>query len=101
MSANCAPAQLRALTDFGYHVGLAFQIIDDILDGHADQRAARQTAGKDTAAQKATYPAIVGFGKSREIARASHPARICRLENLQGRAAALEGLAAYLLQRDK
>ncbi|HEX3889875.1 MAG TPA: farnesyl diphosphate synthase, partial [Verrucomicrobiae bacterium] len=32
MSANCPPAQLRALTDFGYHVGLAFQVIDDILD---------------------------------------------------------------------
>src|SRR5213075_333777 len=32
MSANCSPAQLRALTDFGYHVGLAFQVIDDILD---------------------------------------------------------------------
>jgi len=32
MSANCTPAQLDALTDFGYHVGLAFQVIDDILD---------------------------------------------------------------------
>jgi geranylgeranyl diphosphate synthase type II len=32
MSANCTPAQLKALTDFGYHVGLAFQVIDDILD---------------------------------------------------------------------
>ena len=68
MSANCSPAQLRALTDFGYHVGLAFQVIDDILDVTQTSEKLGKTAGKDTQAQKATYPAIVGLAASRRIA---------------------------------
>src|SRR3954466_14121037 len=68
MSANCTAAQLQALTDFGYHVGLAFQIIDDILDVTQTSEQLGKTAGKDTAAQKATYPAIIGLEKSRQIA---------------------------------
>jgi geranylgeranyl diphosphate synthase, type II len=61
MSANCSPAQLDALTDFGYHVGLAFQVIDDILDVTQTSEQLGKTAGKDAKAQKATYPAIVGL----------------------------------------
>src|SRR6267154_2733126 len=70
MSANCTPAQLRALTDFGYHVGLAFQVIDDILDVTQTSEKLGKTAGKDTQAQKATYPSVVGLAKSRKIAEA-------------------------------
>src|SRR5205823_8989154 len=55
MSANCSSAQLKALTNFGYNVGLAFQIIDDILDITQTSEKLGKTAGKDTAAQKATY----------------------------------------------
>jgi geranylgeranyl diphosphate synthase type II len=68
MSANCTPKELKALTDFGYHVGLAFQVIDDILDVTQTSAKLGKTAGKDTKAQKATYPAIVGLAKSRKIA---------------------------------
>ena len=68
MSANCTPAQLQALTEFGYHVGLAFQVIDDILDVTQTSEKLGKTAGKDTKAQKATYPAIVGLERSRKIA---------------------------------
>src|SRR3954465_14761708 len=64
MSAKCSATQLRALTDFGYHVGLAFQVIDDILDITQTSEQLGKTAGKDTQAQKATYPAIVGLEKS-------------------------------------
>ena len=46
MSANCTAAQLRALTDFGYHVGLAFQVIDDILDVTQTSEKLGKTAGK-------------------------------------------------------
>src|SRR5664280_2913201 len=49
MSANCTPAQLGALTDFGYHVGLAFQVIDDILDVTQTSEQLGKTAGKDVA----------------------------------------------------
>ncbi|HXC35220.1 MAG TPA: farnesyl diphosphate synthase [Candidatus Acidoferrales bacterium] len=101
MSANCTPAQLAALTDFGYHVGLAFQVIDDILDVTQTSEQLGKTAGKDAAVQKATYPAIVGLEKSRQIAAKLTDKAFAALKAFKGRAAALEALAQYLLQRDK
>ena len=101
MSANCTPAQLAALTDFGYHVGLAFQVIDDILDVTQTSEQLGKTAGKDVAVQKATYPAIVGLEKSRQIAAKLTDKAFAALKTFKGRAVALEALAQYLLQRDK
>jgi geranylgeranyl diphosphate synthase type II len=101
MSANCSPAQLRALTDFGYHVGLAFQVIDDILDVTQTSEKLGKTAGKDTQAQKATYPAIVGLQRSRRIAAQLTDRAFAALRPFRGRAGALQALAEYLLQRDR
>jgi geranylgeranyl diphosphate synthase type II len=101
MSANCSPPELKALTDFGYHVGLAFQVIDDILDVTQTTEKLGKTAGKDTKAQKATYPAIVGLEKSRKIAQQLTDKAFAALKIFRGRAAALEGLAEFLLQRDR
>lgn len=101
MSANCSPTQLKALTDFGYHVGLAFQVIDDILDVTQTSEKLGKTAGKDTKAQKATYPSIVGLEKSRRIATQLTDKAFAALKTFQGRARALEGLAEYLLKRDR
>jgi geranylgeranyl diphosphate synthase type II len=101
MSANCTDAQLRALTDFGYHVGLAFQVIDDILDVTQTSEQLGKTAGKDTKAQKATYPSIVGLEKSRKIATQLTDKAFAALKTFKGKAVALEALAEYLLKRDK
>ena len=101
MSANCTPAQLAALTDFGYHVGLAFQVIDDILDVTQTSEQLGKTAGKDVAVQKATYPAIVGLEISRKIAGQLTARAFAALKRFKGKAAALEALAGYLLRRDK
>jgi geranylgeranyl diphosphate synthase, type II len=101
MSANCTPAQLNALTDFGYHVGLAFQVIDDILDVTQTSEKLGKTAGKDTKAQKATYPSIVGLEKSRKIAEQLTDKAFAALKFFKGRAVALETLADYLLRRDR
>jgi geranylgeranyl diphosphate synthase, type II len=101
MSANCTPAQLEALSDFGYYVGLAFQVIDDILDVTQTTEQLGKTAGKDVAAQKATYPAIVGLEKSRKIARQLTDKAFGSLAPFRGKAVALEGLAKYLLERDR
>src|SRR3989454_894539 len=98
MSANCTAAQLNALTDFGYNVGLAFQIIDDILDITQTSGQLGKTAGKDTAAKKATYPAIVGLEKSRQIAQQLTHKAFQALKPFRGKAVALEALATYLLQ---
>jgi geranylgeranyl diphosphate synthase type II len=100
MSANCTPTQLRALTDFGYHVGLAFQVIDDVLDVTQSSEKLGKTAGKDSAARKATYPAIVGLDRSRKIARDLTQRAFNALEPFRGKAVALEALAQFLLNRD-
>jgi len=101
MSANCTPGQLQALTDFGYNVGLAFQVIDDILDVTQTTEQLGKTAGKDQAVQKATYPAIVGLEKSRKIAAQLTGKAFAALKIFHGKAVALEALAEYLLKRDK
>src|SRR5499426_157839 len=92
MSANCTPAQLKALGDFGYHVGLAFQVIDDILDVTQTTEKLGKTAGKDTKAQKATYPSIIGLEKSRKIAEQLTGKAFAALKTFKGKAVALEAL---------
>ena len=101
MSANCTPAQLKALTAFGYYVGLAFQVIDDILDVTQTSETLGKTAGKDTRAQKATYPAIVGLEESRTIAADLTRKAFAALDTFRGNAVALQGLAEFLLKRDR
>ena len=101
MSANCTAAQLRALTDFGYHVGLAFQVIDDILDVTQTSETLGKTAGKDNRAHKATYPSIVGLERSRQIARDLTAKAFAALTPFRGKAQALEALAGFLLKRDR
>jgi geranylgeranyl diphosphate synthase type II len=101
MSANCTASQLEALTDFGYHVGLAFQVIDDILDVTQTSEALGKTAGKDTRAQKATYPSIVGLEASRRIASDLTAKAFKALKSFRRRAGALQALAEFLLKRDR
>lgn len=101
MSANCSPADLDALTEFGRHVGLAFQVIDDILDVTQTSEKLGKTAGKDTKAQKATYPTIVGLEKSKAIARQLTNRAFKSLTHFRGKAVALGALADYLLRRDR
>lgn len=100
MSVGCKPQQLEALTDFGYHVGLAFQVIDDILDVTQSSEVLGKTAGKDVKAGKATYPAIVGLDESRRIAAALTRKAFAALKPFRGKATALEAIAEYLLKRD-
>jgi len=101
MSANCNRTQLAALTDFGYYVGLAFQVVDDILDVTQSSEQLGKTAGKDVSAGKATYPAVVGLEKSQRIARDLTRKAYAALEAFHGRAVALRGIAGHLLQRDR
>ena len=87
-------------TDFGYNVGLAFQVIDDILDVTQTSEKLGKTAGKDTKAQKATYPAIVGLEKSRKIAAQLTDKAFAALKTFNGKAVELEALAEFLLKRE-
>jgi geranylgeranyl pyrophosphate synthase len=58
----------RAIGEYGRHVGLAFQIIDDVLDVEGTNEALGKTAGKDARAGKPTYPAFYGIDRSRALA---------------------------------
>lgn len=101
MSANCTPAQLKALAAFGYNVGLAFQVIDDILDVTQTSEQLGKTAGKDSRARKATYPSILGLERSRRIAAQLTRRAFDALRGFKGKAVALEALAEFLLRRDR
>jgi len=101
MSANCTADQLQALTRFGYNVGLAFQVIDDILDVTQTSDKLGKTAGKDTKARKATYPSIVGVARSRRIAAELTERAFSSLKPFRGKAIALQSLAEFLLRRDR
>jgi geranylgeranyl diphosphate synthase type II len=91
-------AQLRA---FGRGVGLAFQIADDVLDVTQSSEQLGKTAGKDTANEKATYPALFGVEKSGEMASALVKEACAALESFGPRAEVLQALAKFLVERKK
>ena len=100
MSANTDPRKLRAITKFGYALGLAFQVIDDILDVTQTSEKLGKSAGKDIAAQKATYPAVIGLEASRAEARRLTHAAQNALKIFGKEAEPLRELANYLLARE-
>lgn len=100
MSANATPKQLAGLTEFGLSLGLAFQVIDDILDVTQTTEKLGKSAGKDIAAQKATYPALLGLDKAKKEAdRLTQRARAA-LKPFGKNAAPLAAIADYLLKRE-
>ena len=100
MSANAREKELRAITKFGRALGLAFQVIDDILDVTQTSEKLGKSAGKDVAAKKATYPAVLGLEKSRAEAQRLTDEAHSALEMFGDSAAALRDLAGYLLARE-
>ncbi|MEA3207410.1 MAG: geranylgeranyl diphosphate synthase, type [Chthoniobacter sp.] len=100
MSANATAARLQSLTDFGQALGLAFQVIDDILDVTQTTEKLGKTAGKDVKAIKATYPAVFGLERSRAEARRLTAAARAALAPFGKKGAALQSIADYLLARE-
>jgi geranylgeranyl diphosphate synthase, type II len=101
MSANADAKKLRAVTQFGHGLGLAFQVIDDILDVTQSSEILGKSAGKDIAAKKATYPAVIGLEKSRaEARRLTRQAHDALSVFRDGEAEPLHCLANYLLERE-
>jgi geranylgeranyl diphosphate synthase type II len=95
---NSEVAKLRA---FGQSIGLAFQIVDDVLDVTQTSEQLGKTAGKDTAAQKVTYPALFGIEESERKADSLVSAAFSELESFGERAETLKELARYLVERKK
>ena len=99
MSANATPAQLKHLTEFGQSLGLAFQVIDDILDVTQTSEKLGKSAGKDLKAQKATYPALLGLEKAQKEADKLTARARAALKPLGKAAEPLTAIADYLLDR--
>ena len=97
--AGADAGQLEALTHFGEHIGLAFQIVDDILDVEQSSEALGKTAGKDAAQQKITFPAVYGIGRSREMAEQERLAAHQALQPFDERALRLRELADLVVRR--
>jgi geranylgeranyl diphosphate synthase type II len=91
-------AKLRA---FGLKIGLAFQIVDDVLDLTQTSEQLGKTAGKDSAAEKATYPALFGVEESNRRADELAESAISQLNSFGNRADTLKSLARFLVERKK
>ena len=87
------------LTSFGRDAGLAFQIIDDVLDVTQESAHLGKTAGKDVASVKATWPAVYGLQASQKQAAALIASAFDALAPYGEKAGALKGLASYLVER--
>ncbi len=102
MGAIYAGASQRELADlslYGEHVGLAFQIIDDVLDVEQSSDTLGKTAGKDQAQQKVTFPAVYGLERSREMAEAERKAAHAALDSFGSRAHRLREIADFIVLR--
>ena len=99
--AGATPGQLEALDAFGRPLGLAFQIVDDLLDVGGVEAATGKRVGKDHGRGKLTFPGLLGVEESR--ARAQHliDEACTALRPLGPPAAGLESLARYVLERDR
>jgi geranylgeranyl diphosphate synthase type II len=93
--------EVRKLRAFGQSIGLAFQIVDDVLDVTQSSEQLGKTAGKDTAAQKATYPSLFGVEESERKADSLVNAAFEELEGFGDRAETLREVARYLVERKK
>jgi geranylgeranyl diphosphate synthase type II len=98
--AGASAEKLAALTTFGHALGLAFQVVDDILDCTQSSEKLGKTAGKDAAAGKSTYVSILGLEAARTEAARLTAEALAALEPLGERAARLREIADHLLARD-
>jgi geranylgeranyl diphosphate synthase type II len=99
--AGATSSEVAKLRAFGQSIGLAFQIVDDVLDVTQTSEQLGKTAGKDTAAQKVTYPALFGVEESERKAESLVNAGFAELESFGERADTLKELARYLVERKK
>ena len=97
--AGATEEQLEALSCYGEHVGLAFQIVDDILDVEQPSEALGKTAGKDLTQHKITFPAVYGLAQSRRMAQQERLRAHQALTVFRNRAARLIELADLIVQR--
>ena len=101
MLADASERDMEIIRNYGRSIGLAFQIVDDILDIVSTTEELGKDAGSDIEKGKATYPSIVGLEKSRERARELYEESIKALDGLTCDTSILRSIAAYIITRVK
>ena len=101
MLADASESDMEIIRNYGRAIGLAFQIVDDILDIVSTTEELGKDAGSDVEKGKATYPSIVGLEKSRERARELYEESIKALDGLKCDTSILRSIAAYIITRVK
>lgn len=96
---NASETEIEALTSYGTRIGLAFQIVDDILDMVSSREVLGKTPGKDRSRKKATYPALFGLDESRRRARGLVDEALRSLELFAEKADHLRELARFFVER--
>ena len=92
--------QFAALSRYGVQIGLAFQIVDDLLDVEGTTEDLGKTAGADAQRNKATYPAFFGVAKTKVMAKEAVDEAVAALEIFDAQAEPLRALARYIYQRN-
>jgi farnesyl diphosphate synthase len=100
LAARASEQQMKALDEYSAAMGLAFQVIDDVLDVTADSSTLGKTPGKDAAANKPTYVTLMGLAQARAFAGQLHRRAIDALSPLGESAVLLAGLADFIVLRD-
>jgi geranylgeranyl diphosphate synthase, type II len=101
IAGGASAAQLQALDTFGRHLGLAFQIVDDILDQTSTPQQLGKATNKDADKGKVTYPMLLGLEESQRQAKQQLSQALESLNSLEGRAGGLKALAAFVVERHK
>jgi len=100
IAAGANDAQLQALDEFGHCIGLAFQVVDDILDVEGDTATLGKTSGKDSEANKPTYVKLLGLGGAKAEAQRLLQSALDALESFGDSADALRDIARYIVERN-
>ena len=99
LASGAGQSEFEHLATYGRNIGLAFQIVDDILDVTSTPEALGKTPGKDAKTGKATYPALLGVEKSKEEANRLAGIAFDALKMFGARARTLEALGRFVLER--
>lgn len=101
IAANASAEQLSALDTYGTHIGLAFQVVDDILDVEGNAETLGKTQGKDSKANKPTYVSLMGLDGAKKESQRLLQAALEALGKFGVSADSLRGLAHYIIARDR
>lgn len=99
--AKADATQLAKLDDYARAIGLAFQVVDDILDIESDTATLGKTAGADQALQKSTYPALLGLDGAREKTKKLHANALNALDHFGPSANRLREMSIYIVERNR